>query len=248
VHRKPRRSFKCSCWRETWDVLQARLTSLPRENITLHSFYISKAVQRTFWKISPPVTHQHGYRIRPNACSPRPKTREERRSKSTESFWNYIPLTSLQLIALCEEGAEHHKPLSACKKWLCSREINSQKGEESLILVQEYAHSLVQNLHGPPSWFFPDRWASLEALIDHSKWEYSVNMRERIVELTTSFEFKMSKVFVGFSKWGSCVVQVGALIYLLICLLDKEIKERSSNKGLVIKRVVINIIEMISTG
>ncbi|KAN0095685.1 hypothetical protein V8E51_016396 [Hyaloscypha variabilis] len=85
-----------------------------------------------------------------------------------------------ELIALCKEGAEHHKPLSACTKWLCSREINSQKGEESLILVQE--------------------WTSLEALIDHSKWEYSVNMRERIVELTTSFEFKMSKVFVGFSK------------------------------------------------
>jgi hypothetical protein len=36
--------------------------------------------------------------------------------------------------------------------------------------------------------------------MDHSKWEYSFNTRERIAELTTSFEFKMSKMFLGFSK------------------------------------------------
>jgi hypothetical protein len=46
-------------------------------------------------------------------------------------------LTAFQLIALCEEGAEHHKALSACTKWLCSREINSKDGEDSFILVQE---------------------------------------------------------------------------------------------------------------
>lgn len=40
----------------------------------------------------------------------------------------------------------------------------------------------------------------MEDLIDHSKWEYSVKMRDQIAELTTSFEYKMSKVFVGFSK------------------------------------------------
>jgi hypothetical protein len=44
-----------------------------------------------------------------------------------------------------------------------------------------------------------DRWTSLEALMDHSKWDFSINMRNKISELTTLFEFKMSKVFVGFS-------------------------------------------------
>jgi hypothetical protein len=40
----------------------------------------------------------------------------------------------------------------------------------------------------------------MEALIDHSKWKMSVNIREKIAELTVSFEYKMSNVFVGFSK------------------------------------------------
>jgi hypothetical protein len=40
----------------------------------------------------------------------------------------------------------------------------------------------------------------MEALIDHSKWEISVNKREKTAEPTTSLEYKMSNVFVGFSK------------------------------------------------
>jgi hypothetical protein len=40
----------------------------------------------------------------------------------------------------------------------------------------------------------------MEALINHSKWEISANTRKKIAELTVSFEYKMSNVFVGFSK------------------------------------------------
>lgn len=44
------------------------------------------------------------------------------------------------------------------------------------------------------------RWSSVEELIAHSKLDYSVSMRDQIGELTTKFEFKMSKIFAGFDS------------------------------------------------
>ena len=45
-----------------------------------------------------------------------------------------------------------------------------------------------------------NRWTSVEALMENSKSEQAIKTRDQLTELSTSLEFKMSKVFIGFSK------------------------------------------------
>jgi hypothetical protein len=100
-----------------------------------HYFYISNTkscANKSPGKYSS-YLYQNGFGIRANTRDPRPKTREDERSRSP--YLSKLPFhLQPQLIAIFE-GAKHHKPLSASTKWVCSREINSPKGEESLILV-----------------------------------------------------------------------------------------------------------------
>ncbi|KIN00639.1 hypothetical protein OIDMADRAFT_180831 [Oidiodendron maius Zn] len=84
-----------------------------------------------------------------------------------------------ELLKLAAEGAEHHKHVPTCLKWLFSQEINVQDGDEpSFILVQE--------------------WSSVEELFAHRDSEYAINMRNRILPIVSKFEMKTSKYVAGF--------------------------------------------------